>query len=132
VREKTKICVTAVSDTLDAQVDQRFGRCQYFLIVDSETMESEAISNESSYAAHGAGIQAAQTVANSGANLVITGNVGPNAFSVLLASGIKIVTGASGSVRDAIERYKKGQLKEISGPTVGGHFGIGRSQGRGR
>lgn len=127
-----KICVTAVSDTLDAQVDQRFGRCQYFLIVDPETMESEAISNESSYAAHGAGIQAAQTVANSGTKVVITGNVGPNAFRVLSAAGIKIVSGASGSVRDAIEKYKNGQLQEISSPTVGGHLGMGRSQGKGR
>jgi predicted Fe-Mo cluster-binding NifX family protein len=127
-----KICVTAVSDTLDAQMDQRFGRCQYFLFVDSETMESEAISNESSYAAHGAGIQAAQTVANNGAKVVITGNVGPNAFRVLSAAEIKVVTGASGSVQDAIEKYKKGKLQEITGPTVGGHLGMGRSQGRGR
>jgi predicted Fe-Mo cluster-binding NifX family protein len=127
-----KICVTAVSDTLDAQMDQRFGRCQYFLFVDSETMESEAISNESSYAAHGAGIQAAQTVANNGAKVVITGNVGPNAFRVLSAAGIKAVTGASGSVQDAVEKYKKGKLQEITGPTVGGHLGMGRSQGRGR
>jgi predicted Fe-Mo cluster-binding NifX family protein len=128
-----KMCVTAVSDNLDAQVDQRFGRCQYFLFVDSETMKTEAISNESSYAAHGAGIQAAQTVANSGVKVVITGNVGPNAFRVLSAAGIKIVTGASGSIiRDAIEKYKKGQLQEVSGPTSGGHLGMGRSQGRGR
>jgi predicted Fe-Mo cluster-binding NifX family protein len=127
-----KICVTAVSDTLDAQVDQRFGRCQYFLFLDSETMEAEAISNESSLAAHGAGIQAAQTVANSGAKVVITGNVGPNAFRVLSATGIKIVSGASGSVKDAVEKYKKGQLQEITGPTVGGHLGMGRSQGKGR
>jgi len=127
-----KICVSAVSGSLDAQVDPRFGRCQYFLIVNSETMESKAILNEAFQVAHGAGIQAAQTVANSGVKVVITGNVGPNAFRVLSAAGIKIVTGASGSVRDAVERYKKGQLQEIVGPTVGGHFGMGRRQGRWR
>jgi predicted Fe-Mo cluster-binding NifX family protein len=127
-----RLCVTAVSDTLDSQVDQRFGRCQYFLIVDSETLNSEAISNESSYAAHGAGIQAAQTVANNGVNVVITGNVGPNAFRVLSAAGIKIVTGASGSIRDAIEGYKKGKLQEINSPTVGGHLGMGGRQGKRR
>jgi predicted Fe-Mo cluster-binding NifX family protein len=127
-----KICVTAVSDSMDAQVDQRFGRCQYFLTVDPETMKPEVISNESSYAAHGAGIQAAQTVTRSGVKAVITGNVGPNAYRVLSAAGIKIVTGASGSVRDAVEKYKKGQLQEITGPTVGGHLGIGRKQGKGR
>ncbi len=123
-----KICVSAFSDNLDADVNSRFGRCQYFVIVDSETMEFSAISNASSSAAHGAGIQAAQTVANMGVKVVITGNVGPNAFSVLSASGIKIVTGASGSVREAVEKYKSGQLQEIGGPTVGGHFGRGRGR----
>jgi predicted Fe-Mo cluster-binding NifX family protein len=127
-----KICVPASSDDLDADVDPRFGRCQYFVIVDSETMEFSAILNDSTNAAHGAGIQAAQTVTNMGAKVVLTGNVGPNAFNVLSATGIKIVTGVSGSVRDAVERYKSGQLKETTNPTVGGHFGMGRGQGRGR
>jgi len=127
-----KICVSASSDSLDAKVDSRFGRCPYFVIVDSETMEFSVIINDSTNAAHGAGIQAAQTVANMGAKVVITGNVGPNAFNVLSATGIKIVTGASGSVREAVEKYKSGQLKETGNPTVGGHFGMGKGQGRGR
>ena len=127
-----KICVTAISDNLDAQVDPRFGRCQYFLIVNSGTMELKVIPNEAFQVAHGAGIQAAQTVANSGTKVVITGNVGPNAFRVLSAAGLKIVTGASGSVRDAVEKYKKGQLQEIGSPTVSGHFGMGRRRSQGR
>ena len=127
-----KICVSASSGNLDTNVDSRFGRCPYFVIVDSETMEFTAVSNDSTNAAHGAGIQAAQTVANMGASVVITGNVGPNAFNVLSASGIKIVIGASGSIREAIENFKSGQLKEVSNPTVGGHFGMGKGQGRGR
>jgi predicted Fe-Mo cluster-binding NifX family protein len=127
-----KICVSASSGNLDANVDSRFGRCPYFVIVDSETMEFTAVSNDSTNAAHGAGIQAAQTVVNMGASVVITGNVGPNAFNVLLASGIKIVTGASGNIREAVEKYKSGQLKEVDKPTVGGHFGMGKGLGRGR
>jgi predicted Fe-Mo cluster-binding NifX family protein len=123
-----KICVSASSGSLDANVDSRFGRCPYFVIVDSDTMEFNAITNDSSNAAHGAGIQAAQTVANMGVNLVITGNVGPNAFNVLAASGMKIVTGASGTVREAVEQYKNGQLTEVGNPTVGGHFGMGRGR----
>jgi predicted Fe-Mo cluster-binding NifX family protein len=126
-----KICISASSASLDANVDSRFGRCPYFVIVDSETMEFNSISNDSINAAHGAGIQAAQTVANIGVNVLITGNVGPNAFNVLSASGIKIVTGASGNIREAVEKYKKGQLKEVGNPTVGGHFGMGRGRGRG-
>ena len=127
-----KICVSASSGNLDANVDSRFGRCPYFVIVDSETMEFNAISNDSTNAAHGAGIQAAQTVVNMGAKVVITGNVGPNAFNVLSATGLKIITGVSGSVRDAVEKYKSGQLKEVDNPTVGGHFGMGKGLGKGR
>jgi len=117
-----KICVSAASGSLDSEIDSRFGRCAYFVIVDSETMEFNAISNDSYSAAHGAGIQAAQTVANMGVKVVITGNVGPNAFNVLSAAGIKIVTGASGSIKEAVEKYKTGQLQETGNPTVGGHF----------
>jgi predicted Fe-Mo cluster-binding NifX family protein len=127
-----KICVSASSGSLDANVDSRFGRCPYFVVVDSETLEFTVVSNDSTNAAHGAGIQAAQTVANMGVKVVITGNVGPNAFNVLSATGIKIVTGASGSVRDAVEKYKRGQLKEAGNPTVGGHFGMGKGSGKGR
>ena len=123
-----KICISSSSASLDANVDSRFGRCPYFVIVDSETMEFNVVSNESTNAAHGAGIQAAQTVANMGVEAIITGNVGPNAFNVLAASGIKIITGASGSIKDAVEKYKNGQLKEVKNPTVGGHFGMGRGR----
>lgn len=123
-----KMCISASSGNLDANVDSRFGRCPYFVIVDSETMEFKVISNESTNAAHGAGIQAAQTVANMGVKVVITGNVGPNAFNVLSATGIKIVTGASGSIKESVEKYKKGQLKETENPTVGGHFGMGKGR----
>ena len=129
-----KICVTASSGSLDANVDPRFGRCPYFVILDSENMEFSAVSNDSTNAAHGAGIQAAQTVANMGVKVVITGNVGPNAFRALSAAGIAIVTGASGKVRDAIEKYKKGLLSETREPTVKGHsgMGIGGRQGQRR
>ena len=127
-----KICVAAAGNNLDAQVDPRFGRCPYFLIVASETMEASAILNDSTNAAHGAGIQAAQTVVDMGAKVIIAGNIGPNAFNVLSAAGIKIVTGVSSSIRDAVEKYKSGQLQETGNPTVGGHFGMGKGQGRGR
>lgn len=129
-----KICVSAVSAGLGAQVDPRFGRCQYFVIVNTETMSFEAISNMSRSAPHGAGIQAAQTVANRSVQVVLTGNVGPNAFQALSAAGIKVVVGAFGTVREAVERYKRGELKETGAPTVRGHFGMGRGRGwrRGR
>jgi predicted Fe-Mo cluster-binding NifX family protein len=126
-----KICVSATANSLDAPVDPRFGRCQYFLIVDSETMQFEAVPNMASGAMGGAGIQAAQIIASKGVKVLITGNVGPNAFQALSAAGIQIITGAYGTVREAVEKYKKGELKGISAPTVGGHFGMGAGRGRG-
>jgi predicted Fe-Mo cluster-binding NifX family protein len=127
-----KICVSAESNNLEAPIDPRFGRCPYFVIVDSETMQFEAVPNVASGATGGAGIQAAQTIANKGAKVLITGNVGPNAFQALSAAGIKIVTGAFGTVREVVEKYKRGELRETGAPTVGGHFGMGRGRGRGQ
>jgi predicted Fe-Mo cluster-binding NifX family protein len=125
-----KICVSAVANNLDTQVDPRFGRCPYLVIVDSETLQFEAIPNVASGAMSGAGIQAAQTMASKGVKVLITGNIGPNAFQALAASGTRIVTGASGTVREVVEKYKKGELKETGAPTVGGHFGMGMGRGR--
>jgi len=126
-----KICVTAAGNTLDAPVDPRFGRTAYFVVVDSETMSFEAVSNTAVGAMSGAGIQAAQIIASKGVNVVITGNVGPNAFQALASAGVKIVVGAYGTVREVIEKYKRGELTETRVPTVGGHFGRGRGMGTG-
>jgi predicted Fe-Mo cluster-binding NifX family protein len=126
-----KICVSATADNLEAQLDPRFGRCLYLIIVDSETMQFEAIPNMAAGATGGAGIQAAQTIANKGVKVVITGNVGPNAFGALSADGIEILTATSGTIREVVEKFKKGELQTTGGPTVGRHFGTGRGRGRG-
>lgn len=118
-----KLAITSKNKTLDADVDPRFGRCAYFLVVDSETMEVNVIQNASVMAAGGAGIQAAQTIANAGVNVVLTGNVGPNAFDTLSAAGIQIITGVQGTVKDVVEQYKKGVYAETNNPTVGSHAG---------
>ncbi|MEA2053062.1 MAG: NifB/NifX family molybdenum-iron cluster-binding protein [Euryarchaeota archaeon] len=120
-----KICVTATAGDLNAQVDPRFGRCQYFVIVDSETMAFEAMANEAIAAPGGAGIQAAQTMVNKGVNVVISGNIGPNAFQVLSTAGVKIGTGAYGTVQEAVEMYKGGKLGETGASTVAAHAGMG-------
>jgi predicted Fe-Mo cluster-binding NifX family protein len=124
-----KICVTATANSLDAQIDPRFGRCSYLVIVDSETMQFEAIPNMAADASGGAGIQAAQTIANKGVKLLITGNVGPKAFQALASAGIEVATGAFGTVRDAVEKFKRGELRKTDAPSVGGHFGMGGSGG---
>jgi predicted Fe-Mo cluster-binding NifX family protein len=124
-----KICVTATTNSLDAQIDPRFGRCSYLMIVDSETMQFEAIPNMAAGATGGAGIQAAQTIAKKDVKLLITGNVGPNAFGALAAAGIEIVTGVFGTVREAIEKFKRGEFAKTTAPTVDSHFGMGGKGG---
>jgi predicted Fe-Mo cluster-binding NifX family protein len=119
------ICVSATANNLDAAIDPRFGRCAYFLIVEPKSMQFTAIPNNGTDATGGAGIQAAQTIANNGAKTVITGNVGPNAFKALSAAGIEIITGASGTIREVVEKYKKGEYSKTTAPTVSGHHGSG-------
>lgn len=127
-----KICISADSGTLDAHVDPRFGRCPYFIIVDLETMDFEAIPNQAQTAGGGAGIQAAQTIADKGVSVVLTGSVGPNAFQALSAAGVRIFTGIQGSVREVIEKYLRGEFREAGTPGIRGHYGMGRGMGRRR
>jgi len=128
-----KIAITSAGTDLNSNVDPRFGRTPYFLIVDTDTMQFEAIENPNVNAMGGAGIQSAQLVANKGVEVVLTGSCGPNAFQTLQAAGTKVITGVAGTVSEAIERYKSGQLNPITGPNVGSHYGMGygTSQGPG-
>ena len=119
-----KICITSEGGSLDSKVDPRFGRCQYFIIADTDTLEFEAIVNPNIESMGGAGIQSAQLVSSKQVKAVVTGNVGPNAFQTLETAGIEIFTGASGTVKEAIEKYKKGEFKAVSGPSVGSHAGM--------
>ncbi len=127
-----KVAVTTSGEDLSGPVEPHFGRCPRFIVVDTETMEFEIVQNTAVSSAHGAGIAAAQLVASRGVKAVLTGNVGPNAYSALSSSGIKIVTGVSGIVEEAVKRFSSGELQSISGPTVSGHFGTEGRDGRGR
>ncbi|RCV64640.1 putative Fe-Mo cluster-binding protein, NifX family [Methanophagales archaeon] len=125
------VCVTATAGDLNAQVDPRFGRCQYFVFVDPDTMAIETMPNDAIAVSGGAGIQAAQTVVDKGVEALISGNMGPNAFQVLSAAGVKVVTGAYGTVKEAVEMYKTGTLSETDAATVSAHAGTGGGQGGG-
>lgn len=120
-----KIAVTASKPSLDSEIDPRFGRCQYFIVVDPETMQFEAVENSSAMGGGGVGIAAAQLISGTGADTVITGNCGPNAHNALSAAGIKIIVGATGKVKDAVESYKSGSLQASSQPNVDAHSGMG-------
>ena len=126
-----KIAVSAEGPSLDSPIDPRFGRCQYLLIVDSESLDFEAVENPAVMAPGGAGIQAAELVASMGAGAVITGNCGPNAYQVLSAAGIGVFVGASGSVRQAIEAYRKGELRAAAEPSAEPYSGMGPGMGPG-
>ena len=127
-----RVCITSSGPGLDSEIDPRFGRCRYFLFVDPRSLETEALENPNIGASGGAGIQSAQLVANRGAEAVITGQVGPNAFSTLQAAGVKILIGGAGKVREVLEKYQNGQLSAYAqGPTVRAHSGMGGGMGRG-
>jgi predicted Fe-Mo cluster-binding NifX family protein len=135
-----KVCVTASAAGLEAPVDYRFGRCAFFVVVDTDTMDAESVVNQSANAAGGAGIQAAQNIARLGVSALITGNVGFNAIETLSAAGIEVFQHQGGSVLDAVESFKRGELKRITTPSpsagvgagMGGGAGYGRGGGRGR
>jgi predicted Fe-Mo cluster-binding NifX family protein len=119
-----KIAISSKGNTLDSEIDPRFGRAGFFLLVDPETMNFEVIENKQNLQLpQGAGIQAAQVVVEQGAKTVLTGNCGPKAFKVLQASGVKVAVGISGSIQEAINNYKSGKINFAEAPNVEGHWG---------
>jgi predicted Fe-Mo cluster-binding NifX family protein len=118
------VIVTAVAADLDADLDLRFGRAACFLVVDPETLAWEAQANPAVNATGGAGVQAAQTIAQAGPEAVISGAFGPNAFQALQAAGIKMYRAPqSGTARQAVEDYRAGRLTAIEAPTARGRHG---------
>lgn len=102
-----KVAVSATGGSMTAQLDTRFGRCAYFVIVDSETMKFTAFSNPASELSGGAGPAAVREIAKHNVEAVITGRAGVNAETALNAAGIKIVTGYTGTVKEVVEAYLK-------------------------
>ncbi|MBN1907674.1 MAG: NifB/NifX family molybdenum-iron cluster-binding protein [Deltaproteobacteria bacterium] len=119
-----KVAISSSGKTLDSQIDPRFGRCSYFILCDTNTMDFEVFDNESLTLSGSAGIQSGQFISSKGAEAVITGNCGPNAVRVLNAAKITMYTGQSGTVRDAIERLLKNELHASSEPNVPDHYGV--------
>lgn len=119
-----KLCLTAKGNTMDSELDPRFGRCKYFLFIDSETKEHEFIENPNTEAMGGVGIQAGKLMDEKNVKFVISGNIGPNAFDTLKAAEINVVTNASGTLEDVLEKYKKGEYSLTSGATVNKKAGM--------
>ncbi len=120
-----KIVVSAQGENLDAPASPVFGRCPTYILVDSETMQYEAVANPAMNQGGGAGIQAAQFVVGLGVQAVLTGNLGPNAFDVLQAAGVGSYLVPDGTVRQAVEAFKAGRVQLMGGANVAAHRGTG-------
>ena len=120
-----KIAITSMGGKLEDKVDPRFGRCHYFILFDTDTNKFEAVENTGAQGMEGVGILSGQIMADKGVETVLTGSCGPNAFQTLQAAGIKVITGgATGTVQEAIDKFKSGELKAISQADVSAHSGI--------
>lgn len=118
-----RVAVTSQGPDMTSEVDPRFGRAKFFIVVNTDTGQFTAHDNTQNVnAVQGAGIQAAKNVVNLGAEAVITGNIGPKAFTALQAGDVKTYVGEAGSVSDAVERFKAGRLECVSKPNVDGHW----------
>ena len=118
-----KIAVTSTGKDMESEIDLRFGRAAGFIIYNLDDESFEFVGNEQNLgAAQGAGIQAAQNISRQNVDAVITGHCGPKAFAVLSAAGIKIYTGAEGTVKQALEKYKNNELQEAGSADVEGHW----------
>jgi predicted Fe-Mo cluster-binding NifX family protein len=141
-----KIAVSSSGQNLDSLIDPRFGRCAYFLLVETDDMSFEVFDNQSMASIGGAGIQSAQFISSKGAKAVITGNCGPNAVKTLTAAGIEVFLENTGIIREVLQKYKNKKLTstdmantpEYSGLAERTSFGRGmgpggqRGMGRGR
>lgn len=126
-----RIVVSAQGDTLESPSSPVFGRCPTYVFVDTETMSFEATPNPAMNQGGGAGIQAAQFVVEQGAQAVLSGNLGPNAYNVLAAAGIPGYLVPEGTVRQAVEAFKAGQLQPMGGANVVAHAGMAGGAGLG-
>jgi predicted Fe-Mo cluster-binding NifX family protein len=102
-----KIAVSSDGSDLDAKVANRFNTAKYSLIIDLDTGEYEAVSNPFTTGQHGAGVQAIVLAVSRGAEAVLTGYTSPAVANQFKSSGIEIITGMTGTVRDAVAQYKR-------------------------
>ena len=126
-----RIVVSAQGDTLEAEASPVFGRCPTYVFVDTATMQFQAMPNPAANQGGGAGIQAAQFVVEQGAQALLSGNLGPNAFDVLEAAGIPTYVVSEGTVFQAVEAFKANRLQPMSGANVAAHAGMGGGGGSG-
>lgn len=118
-----KVAVTSKGVSLDAEIDLRFGRAEQFIVYDTETKKFQVVGNTQNLnASKGAGIQAAETLSRMDVDCVISGHCGPNAYRTLDAAGIKLYTGASGTVSEMLGALETGKLEPAGAADKAGHW----------
>jgi predicted Fe-Mo cluster-binding NifX family protein len=128
-----KIAISSSGQDLAAQLDPRFGRCRYILVIHTDTMRFDVFENENAALGGGAGIQSAQLIAAAGAKALITGHCGPNAMQTLSAAGVQVYLGQVGTLQGLVDKFKNGQLTPTTEPNASVHAGmVGKGMGRGQ
>ena len=134
-----KIAISSSGQDLAAQLDPRFGRCRYYLIIETDTMGFEVFDNDNAALGGGAGIQSAQFIAAKGAKALITGHCGPNAMQTLSAAGVQVYVGQAGTIQGLVDKFQNGQLTPTTEANASAHAGMGgkgmgpgQGMGRGR
>lgn len=115
-----KIAISATGQNLESIIDERFGRCRYYIILETDDMSYEVIENTNANLSTSAGIQSASLVASKGVGAVITGNCGPKAMQVFAATTIKVIIGQHGKIKDVVEKFKRGDLSPSTRVNVPG------------
>jgi len=113
-----RICISAEGKTSDSNVDQRFGRCKYFMFIDIDSMKFEIVENNNINNSEGAGVKAGQLVVSKEIGALLTGNIGPNACQIVNSASIEIYTGIKGKISDVVKDFQSGKFKKTSLPNV--------------
>ena len=123
-----KVAISAAGKNLESTIDERFGRCRYFIILETDDMRYEVIENTNADLSTSAGIQSASLVASKGVEAVITGNCGPKAMQVFATTTIQVIIGQHGMVKDVVEKFKRGELNPSTRGNVPGKSGVAQTE----
>jgi len=126
-----KIGISSTGKDMNSQIDPRFGRCAWFMIIQTDDMSFDVFENEYKSMGGGAGIQSANFLHSKDVNTVLTGNCGPNAMNVFSECKISVITGQAGLIKEAVEKFKNGELKPSVNPTVNEKAGMADDMGQG-
>ena len=122
-----KVAISAAGKNLESTIEERFGRCRHFIILETDDMRYDVIENTNADLSTSAGIQSASLLASKGVEAVITGNCGPKAMQIFAATSIKVIIGQHGMIKDVVDKFKKGELNPSTRGNVPGASGVAQN-----